>query len=176
MNKVNTILMSVLSIVLIHASGEAQFAKGKNYLGAHLGLSGVGSTISFGADYERGITDKIGPGYIGLGGTIDYWSYDFNYLLVGSGFSYKYVALGVTGNYHLIVGDPKWDPFGGLVLGYYIVSVSTPAGTYTGGFDGSRLFLGLDLGVRYAISPQVDLQARLGFGPYILAVGADYKF
>jgi hypothetical protein len=176
MNKLTTTLLAVaVSLLMLQSTGSAQFAKGKNYLGAHIGLSGVGSTVTFGADYERGITEKLGPGVIGVGATVDYWSYSFDYLFTRGDFSYKYISIGLLGNYHYILTDKKWDPWAGLVLGYYIVNVTTPVGSFTG-FEGSRLYLGLQLGCRYSLNDQFDLQARLGFGPYIVAVGADFKF
>ena len=170
------VLTAVVAACLlgISTSADAQFAKGQNYLGPHIGLSGVGSTFSFGGDYERGITDKIGPGSIGIGAMVDYWSYGFNYAFALGDFSYKYLSIGFTGSYHFILDDHRWDPFAGLVLGYYIVSVSTPAGTYTG-FEGNRVYLGLQAGVRYAFTDRLYGQARLGFGPYIIAVGVDFK-
>lgn len=170
-----TLLAVTASLLILHGTGNAQFAKGKNYLGAHVGLSGIGSTLTFGADYERGITEKLGPGVIGVGATVDFWSYNFDYVFTKGDFSYRYVSIGLLGNYHYILTDKRWDPWAGLVLGYYVVSVSSPAGTFTG-FDGSRIYLGMQLGCRYALTDQFDLQARLGFGPYILAIGADFKF
>jgi hypothetical protein len=169
-------LTAVVAVCLFGNSntGVAQFTKGENYLGAHLGLSGVGSAFTFGADYERGVTDKMGPGTIGVGAMVDYWTYSFNYPFALGDFSYNYVSIGFTGNYHFILDDHRWDPFAGLVLGYYVVNVSTPAGNYTG-FEGSRAYLGLVGGIRYAFTPRLDGQARLGFGPYILAVGVDFK-
>jgi hypothetical protein len=176
MKKLATMLAAVaMSLLLLQDTGSAQFAKGKNYAGAHIGLSGLGSTFTFGADYERGITEKLGPGVIGVGATVDFWSYNFDYAFTAGDYSYKYVSIGLLGNYHYILQDKKWDPWAGLVLGYYIVSVKTPVGSFTG-FDGSRLYLGMQLGCRYALNDQFDLQARLGFGPYIVAVGADFKF
>jgi hypothetical protein len=175
MKKLSLALLLGVCLFGIHDSGFAQFAKGRNWLGAHVGLSGVGSTISFGADYEHGLVDKIGPGGIGIGAQVDYWSYNFDYVFTKGDFSYKYISIAVSGNYHLILDDKKWDPFAGLVIGYYIVNVSTPAGSFTG-FEGSRIYLGMQAGVRYALTDKFDLQARLGFGPYIIAVGADFKF
>ncbi len=168
-----------MAALLLSLTGVAQFQKGKNYVGAHIGLSGVGSSVSIGGDYEIGVTDKIGIGTIGVGALLDYWSYSFTYGgyfgPVTGDFSYHYWSIGAMGNYHFILDDKKWDPFAGLVLGYYIVGVSTPIGSYTG-FDASRMFLGLQVGARYQFSPSWTAQARLGFGASILALGVDYRF
>ena len=161
----------VFGFVFCSSLGNAQFEKGKNYLGPHLGISGIGSTFTIGGDYERGVTENVG-----VGALVDYWSYDFSYLAVSSGYSYKYITIGGTGSYHFMLDDKKWDPFVGLALGYYIVSIKTPAGGVSTGLDASRLFLGGQGGVRYFFSPNLAGQARVGFGAYILAVGVDFKF
>jgi hypothetical protein len=170
MRFIKLLLTLLVAIGICVASADAQFAKGKSFLGPHIGLSGVGSTITFGGDYEYGVTKEIG-----IGALVDYWKYDFDFFLTSSGFSYSYLVIGATGSYHFDIKEPKWDVFGGLALGYYIVSVTTPVGTFTG-FDSSRLFVGLQGGARYFISPNLALQGRLGFGAYILAVGVDFKF
>lgn len=159
------------ALVLCASLGNAQYEKGKNFLGPHLGLSGIGSTFTIGADYEYGVTENIG-----VGGLFDYWSYDFSSFGFSSGYSYKYITIGGTGSYHFMMDDKKWDPFVGLALGYYIVSVTTPAGGISTGLDVSRLFLGGQGGVRYFFTPKLAGQARVGFGAYILAVGVDFKF
>lgn len=162
----------VLGLVLCESStGNAQYQKGKNFLGPHVGLSGIGSTFTIGGDYEYGVTENVG-----VGGLVDYWSYSFG----DFGFTdwkYTYITIGATGSYHfLIPGESKWDPFAGLALGYYIVSVSTPNYTGPATYDASRLFIGIQGGVRYFFTPNIAAQARAGFGAYILAVGVDFKF
>lgn len=173
---------TVIAIMLITTTAKAQFENGSNYLGAHVGLSGVGSALTLGLDYERGITNagEVGPGIIGIGGIFDYFSYgtnDFGYSDVGN---WTYVDFGVTGMYHFVLGNKKWDPFVGLVLGYEVASWSWK-GNYSylntyytpsaGGF-----ILGGSAGIRYFLNNNWALQARVGFGFYILAVGVDYKF
>lgn len=167
-------------VLLFTLTGTAQFEKGRNYVGAHLGLSGVGSAVTLGGDYEIGVSNRIGIGTIGVGALLDFWSYTFTYALYRGpaalgDFSYRYTSIAAMGNYHFILDDRKWDPFAGLVLGYYIVSARTPLGSWSG-LEASRLYLGLQIGARYQFSPSWTAQARLGFGPYILAIGADFRF
>ncbi len=175
---------SLFALTFAARPANAQFENQKNFLGAHIGLSGVGSALTLGADYERGITNvgEVGPGIIGVGGLFDYFSYgssDYGYSDVGS---WTYIDFGVTGMYHFVLSDKKWDPFVGLVLGYEVASWKWK-GEYSylnseygyspsaGGFT-----LGGSAGIRYFLSDNWTAQARVGFGFYILAVGVDYKF
>ena len=172
-----SLVLVLVAALALSSMANAQWQKDKNYAGVNVGLSGVGSTLTFGADYERDVYDLSGgAGSIGVGGLFNYWSYDFTALVGTSGFSYRYITLGVTGSYHLALPDKKWDPFAGLVIGYYIVNVKTPTGTFTFAFDSNRAFFGFQGGVRYFFSPNVAAQARVGFGAYILAVGVDFSF
>lgn len=175
---------SLFAVTFAARPAAAQFEFGKNYAGAHIGLSGVGSALTLGVDYERGITKvgEVGPGIIGIGGLFDYFSYgssDYGYSDVGT---WTYVDLGVSGMYHFVLSDTKWDPFLGIVLGYEVASWSWK-GNYSylnsqygysptaGGFT-----LGGSAGIRYFLNDNWTAQARVGFGFYILAVGVDYKF
>ncbi len=180
--------MLVLFVIIITALGlitstaNAQFVKGGNYIGAHIGLSGVGSAITLGLDYERAITDpgEVGPGIIGIGGVFDYFTYgsnEFGYSDVGT---WTYIDFGVSGMYHFVLDNKKLDPFVGLILGYEVASWSWK-GDYSylnkyyspsaGGFT-----LGGSVGIRYFINDNLALQARAGFGFYLVAVGVDFKF
>jgi hypothetical protein len=58
-----------LATALGSSAASAQWEQGKRFAGPHIGLSGVGSTISFGAAYELA----------------DYWSYGF-----GGGNDFEY--------------------------------------------------------------------------------------
>jgi hypothetical protein len=161
-------------------NANAQFNNGNNCLGAHVGLSGVGSALTLGLDYERAVTEpgKAGPGIIGIGGLFDYyhWSEDF----FGYGGSWTYIDLGVSGMYHFIIpGNRKIDPFVGLVLGYEIATWSWSSSMSGYGFSNPTaggFTLGGSAGIRYFLSDQWALQARVGFGFYLFAVGIDYKF
>jgi len=176
LRKLSAALLATFVVAFFAPKANAQFEYQKNYLGAHIGLSGVGSTLTYGLDYERAITQpgEVGPGMIGLGGLFDYYHYSEDFGGFGGGWTY--IDLGVSGMYHFVLDNKKWDPFLGLVLGYEIASWSwTGVSGYTsptaGGFT-----LGGSAGVRYFLSDQWALQARVGFGFYLFAVGVDYKF
>ena len=42
--------------------------------------------------------------------------------------SYAYFVLGARAAYHLKLESPKIDPYGGIMLGYNIVSFDEPSG------------------------------------------------
>jgi hypothetical protein len=163
----------VLGGVLLPGSVAAQFGANQKYLGVHLGLSGVGSTAAFGVNGEMAYNDRIS-----IGAWADTWSYGETYGTALGEYSWdiRYIALAGTGAYHFpIKSAPKWDPFVGLALGYYMVSTETSGigVTYTG--DANRIFLGGFGGARYSFSPTMAGVARLGFGASYLTLGLDFK-
>ncbi len=172
-----TVILAALSVAIFAPKASAQFENQRNFAGVHIGLSGVGSALALGLDYERGVTNvgDVGPGIIGIGGLFDYYSYGSNYNYGGQ---WTYVDIGVSGMYHFVLKDRKWDPFIGLVLGYEAASWTWDSGYHgyitsptAGGFT-----LGASAGVRYFFSRNWAAQARIGFGFYILALGVDYSF
>lgn len=168
----------LLACIISSSTAHAQFVNGKSYLGPHIGLGYVGSGLTFGADYETPITKpgEVGPGMIGIGGELDYtsWGSGDN----SFGYTWTFFDIGVSGNYHFMLDNKKIDPFVGLILGYRAASFKWNDGTSTTsaltGYGG--LNLGGSAGVRYFLSPNLALQARLGFGFYLLAVGVDFAF
>jgi hypothetical protein len=171
-------LLPVLSLLagglLLPGEASAQFAMKQKYLGAHVGVSGVGSAAALGVNGEIAYNDRIG-----IGAWLDTWSYGDSYTTVGGNYDWdvRYIALAGTGAYHFPVkSTPKLDPFLGLALGYYVVNSKADgfAGvTYAG--SASRVFLGAFGGARYAFKENLSGVARLGFGASYLTVGLDLK-
>ncbi|MCL4540151.1 MAG: hypothetical protein M1378_11255 [Bacteroidetes bacterium] len=177
MRKLLLVGLSGVVLTFFVPAARAQFVDQMNYIGPHIGLSGVGSALTLGLDYERGITTpgQVGPGVIGIGGLFDYYSYGD----AGLGGNWTYIDIGVSGMYHFVLSDKQWDPFLGLVLGYEAASWSWNsnynglglASPTAGGFT-----LGGSAGVRYFFNNNWAAQARVGFGFYVLALGVDYSF
>jgi len=185
LRKLSTSIVAAMMVALFASSASAQFENQKNYAGVHVGLSGVGSALTLGLDYERGVTDigQVGPGIIGIGGIFDYYSYTDN--PGGYGGTWTYIDIGVTGMYHFVLENRKWDPFLGIYIGdeitswswgdqakAYYASIGYPLPSETSG----GISVGGSAGIRYFFNDQWAAQARVGFGFYILAVGVDYKF
>jgi Outer membrane protein beta-barrel domain len=169
------VALPVLAVSLRPASVAAQWELGQKYLGAHIGLSGVGSTAAYGVNGEYAYNE-----HIGIGAWLDTWSYGDSYFVSGVdyGWDVRYVAIAGTGSYHFpIESQPKLDPFVGLGIGYYIVSASYNGGGVVADYGGSanRLFVGGFGGIRYAFKENLLGVARLGFGASYLTVGLDFK-
>jgi len=168
------LLGAALSAALVTPSGAtAQLTKGQKTLGVHVGLSGVGSAAAIGVNGDVAYNDRIS-----IGAWLDTWSYGDNYTYTGgtAKWNVRYIALAGTGAYHFpIESNPKWDPFVGLALGYYIVSSSTSS-TFGGSYGGSasRVFVGGFGGARYHFKPNVAGVARVGFGASYLTLGVDF--
>jgi hypothetical protein len=166
-------LAALTAGLLAPAAAQAQFGEGARHVGAHVGLSGVGSAPSIGVNGELAITKNIA-----IGGWADTWSYGETVGTAVGAYSWdiRYVAVAGTGAYHFpIESTPKLDPFLGLALGYFIVSSKATGftGSYTG--DASRIFLGGFGGARYFFNERVAGVARAGFGAAYLTVGVDLK-
>jgi len=171
--KYRILSLFLLAALLVPAAASAQFGPDQKYLGAHVGVSSVGSTASFGVSGEVAYNENIT-----IGGWLDTWSYGESYgsAVGGGNWDIRYIALAGTGAYHFpIENNPKLDPFLGVAIGYYVVSTSgSVAGfEYTG--SSNRLFVGGYAGARYFFKPNVAGVARVGFGSAYLTLGVDLK-
>lgn len=170
------ILLLFIAFLFTASISFAQFEAGKSYAGPAVGLSFLGSTLSFGASYEYGMSVKeIGfdaPGVLGIGGIVRYWSYDVGY------WSYSDLLIAAQGNYHFVLDNKKIDPYLGLVLGYDIGTFDVGDNFFGDTSYGGFVF-GAQFGARYWISPTMAVNARLGTGSNsgsTLDVGVDFKF
>ena len=84
--------------------------------------------------------------------------------LHGYSWSYKYIPIGVTANYHFKLDEPKIDPFVGLGLGYNVISCSV-TGTFNGdcGYS-SGIYAIARAGARYFFSPKMAVYGDVGAG------------
>ncbi len=146
-------------------------------IGPVIGLGGInGASASFGGRFEHAIKPlpDLGNGTLGIEASFDYYSWSTNF--IGYSYSYKYIPIGVTANYHFKLDEPKIDPFIGAGLGYNIVSCSG-----TGAFDNDRVrlqqriyFIGR-VGARYFFAPKMALYADVGAGGAAFNVGLMFK-
>jgi hypothetical protein len=145
--------------------------------GVGIGLSGLYGTSSLPPiflAFETGVADKIT-----LGGIIAYAgsSYDYPY---GS-FKYSYIPIEVRGEYHFLDHNPKIDAYGGVGVGYTIVSASStyngPGANYFTGYSASGSYAVFDIfaGGRYYFSPKFAVQGEVGYGIGFIRIGVAYK-
>jgi outer membrane protein W len=158
--------------VAVPAFASGQLTTGQKFLGAHVGLSAVGSAPSVGVSGEVAYNDRIA-----IGAFADTWSYGEEYRssIGTTRWDVRYIAVAGTGAYHFPVeSNPKLDPFLGIGLGYYIVSSETTSQGVSFSGDSSRVFLGGFGGLRYHFKETVSGVARLGFGSSYLTLGVDW--
>jgi hypothetical protein len=199
-------IVSLFAAVLISSSavfgqeGSSQaFGKGTNVINAGVGLGGYYSywgngyaqTPNFVLAYENGTFGNVGPGTISLGGLLSYKGISYNWI-GGDGFSYterwRYWILGFRSAYHLnIAGAPRFDPYGGLMLGYYFLgyTFSTDNPNYRQPGNPGYIYyvasypdyyaLSIFIGARYYLSNSIALWGELGYGYSTLAVGLSFK-
>jgi hypothetical protein len=172
------LLFFTVTFSFFQSSTFAQYTIEKHYAGPSIGLSFLGSTFQFGANYEYAINIE-NFGSVGIGGVFRYWGYSENF--TAGKWSYTNILLGVQGNYHFkINGNEQLDPYAGIVLAYDGGSVSykgTLKNYPTPSHGG--LWLGAQGGLRVWFNPNLALTGRAGFGTLSygsLELGIDVKF
>jgi hypothetical protein len=171
--------LSLVALVAVTAPSAAQqFDNGNLYVGPRVWIGNLNGSAAIGGQIERGFTapGEVGPGIIGGGVGVDYYSWSQN-LTLGD-FNYSVVPFQLFGNYHFVIEkNRRIDPYLGLAFVYSMVSSSwdgtgigagaSVAGNYT-------TFAGQG-GVRYFMSDRVSLQGQVGFGYGTLGMGATFK-
>jgi len=180
------ILLVLLVLFFFMGNINAQFEMGKHYVGPSLGVGAGGYGLSFGADYEYGISLKeIGfdePGALGVGVILRYysWSQSFTFLNLTYEWSYTDIIIGAQGNYHFKLSNEKFDPWVGLILGFDISSASwNGPDNFGGNLDASTgwVFFNASIGARYWFSPTIAARIGFGFGNIVSSIifGVDFK-
>jgi hypothetical protein len=159
------------------------FDAGDNAIGIAVGVGpahtyglATGSSPAFIANYEHGIVGNLGPGTLSIGGEFGIYStyYDFD-----RDYSARWttVAFAVRGIYHLTIlkdKNNKFDPYGGIALGFYSVSYSRDYPGYE--HYGSTPFVGPFVGAKYNFTPSFGAWTELGVDITILKFGLNFNF
>jgi hypothetical protein len=121
--------------------------------------------------YEYGLFDGLidGKASIGIGGYLGYTAnrfkntnYDFSYLLIGPRASFHYNPI------------DKLDTYGGLMMGYNIVSSSGDDGWKPD--NKSRFIQALYVGAHYYFVSNISAFAEIGYGISLIETGLSFKF
>lgn len=140
-------------------------------LGGFAGVYGTSSMPAIAASYEMGLNENIS-----VGGIVGYTGSEESNSFVKV--EYSYILVGARGAYHYdLLHNEKIDTYGGIMLGYNIVS-STVTSTFPGfgaAASSSYLAFGGFIGGRYYFTPQLAAQAELGYGIGLLTIGVSYK-
>jgi hypothetical protein len=138
----------------------------------HAGIYGDMDFPPISLGFQYGIEDKIS-----IGGIVGFSSSSDDY---GWGkWSYSYIFIGARGEYHFLENSENIDAYGGLTLGYDIVSSSWEAkdeGNHFGNDASSSYALwGLHVGAKYYFNPKVAAFAELGYGVSYITAGVAFK-
>jgi len=175
------LLISVLTILVLSISfSQMAYKKGDQVINLGLGIGGLAGAYGTGSiaitgGYEYGVTENIS-----LGGVVGYSSSSETFY-GDYGWKYTYIIIGARGAYHAdLFHNPNIDTYGGILLGYNIVSSKATGslpyfGYYSSGASASFLEYGVFVGGRYYFNPKWAIQAELGYGLGILNVGIAYK-
>lgn len=172
-----TAILAVFNIISF-----SQLKEKDNLLGGSIGFWAKGEVPMFGLNFESQLT-QAGIGTISLGGIFRYYSYSYNYSN-GDSRKYSFSSFGIQSNYNFNqIGEGKFIPFFGLVLGYNYVNTTytdfTKRGVYISDVTyKSGAWLWGQGGFRYFFSPNVAGSVRIGFGNNdfnTLELGVDFK-
>ncbi len=176
------LLIALAFILALGYTAEAQktqtyYKVGESNLNIGVGL---GSTLvgdldlpPISASYEVG-SDLFKIPNVSLGGYVGFAQSSEEYFAWK--WSYTHIILGARGSYHFYA-DKMWDCYGGLMIGYNIVSSSVdgPGDDYAFSAASSGMTYSLHLGARYFISNSFGLYAELGYGVAYLNFGATFS-
>lgn len=170
-------LATLCATARAQATGTPVFDKGTNVINLGIGLgttlygSGYDGTFPpITIAYERGIAN----GQFGIGGYLAHTGARYgdkhDYL------KYAYTVIGIRGDYHFYMTD-KLDTYGGLMLGYDIVTDKWHGeGEPVYKDSGSEAAYSLFVGARYYFAPSIGAFAELGYGIAVLNLGLAFKF
>lgn len=167
-------VVSVLSVLMLAAASQARaqgFGVGYTDIGPVIGLGSIGDAgVSIGGRFEYGIKDlpDLGNGVLSFSASVDHYSYNLY------GYGWSYTPIGAAISYHFHLDNRKIDPFIGLGLGDYIVTLPA-CGNVPGCSGNSGVYFIGRLGLRYFMAPSVALYGDVGAGAGALHVGLMFK-
>ena len=174
---VGSVTVAAVVVAASAAQVSAQVSKGYTDVGAVVGIGNLGSaSASFGGRFEHifKVLPDLGGGLLGIGLSADYYSYSNGY--TGYNYSFKYIPIGATVNYHFKLENKKFDPFIGAGLGYQIINCSySGIGGSTNFCGNSAIYFIGRAGGRYFFTPSVAAYADVGAGAATLNLGVTFK-
>jgi len=167
-------------LTVIASTSYSQLKEGDGLLGPSLGFWTAPNAPTFGLNYESQLTQLGDVATLSLGGVFRYTSFR-DYYYTSDYPNTNYITLGLQSNLNFNqIGDGKFVPFVGLVLGYNSISNSnvTPGGrVYTTTYN-SGMWIWGQAGMRYFFSPRVAGALRIGAGNFnfnVIELGLDFK-
>jgi hypothetical protein len=162
------IFSTIVLLLLTFQLSFSQLKDGDNLLGISLGFWPNNNAPVIGANFESQLT-QAGVGTFALGGIFKYYTFSVAYSN-GDSRRYSFSTFGVQGNYNFNqIGDGKFVPFLGAVIGYNSISNTytnvTPNAVYISDVNySSGAWLWGQAGFRYFFSNSIAGGLRVGFG------------
>ncbi len=179
-------LLLAISVNAQKKKGGAKpaFDAGDNAIGIALGFGpshtyGLASNYSpaFIVNYEHGIVPNLGPGTLAIGGELGWQTSRYDYDYGGYRARWTTFTFAVRGIYHLTIlkdKNNKFDPYGGLAAGAYIVSYDNDApgaDTYP-----SAPFVAPFVGTKYNFTRAFGAWSELGWDVAVFKLGLNFNF
>jgi len=184
MKTITQIAIVFFSFLFATSLSAQSFDQQTKILQGGIGLGGWAGTYTsqtpiLSVTYEQGLKDQVGPGNIGIGGSlgVKVAKYSGGEGLGAFDYTYTYSFAAIRGAYHPnFAQTEKWDGYAGMSLGAYNLNVDYDD-AYVGVDTGGTFFdWGLVLGARYYFTPSIAAYAELGYGMGVLNTGVAYKF
>ena len=179
MRQIRLVVLSSVLCLAMASFASAQddgFVVGYTDVGPTLGLGGIGDAgFAIGGRFEHGFRalPDLGNGVLGIGVSVDRYSYDYD--VFGTDYGFSYTPIAVTGNYHFRLENRKIDPFVGAGLGYLRVSFDCGGSPFCDDVSNSGIYFVGHGGIRYFWRPAMALYADIGHGAATLNVGLMFK-
>ena len=136
--------------------------------------------------YEYGLSDKIGIGYIGVGGLLSIGGAEYNNKSQNTPYpvDYSQTLIGPRAAYHFdmvdLTGSNDWsniDVYGGAFLGLKFESTkyTNPISNAKEKEKNTKLATDLFAGIRYGFNDNIGAFAELGFGVSYFSVGVSWR-
>ncbi|MGQ1785634.1 MULTISPECIES: outer membrane beta-barrel protein [unclassified Saccharicrinis] len=188
-----TIIISVVTFFLITISINAQpLTFEQQDIGIAVGVPSMNDNMytsqspAITIHYEYGLSDKIGMGYIGVGGLLSMAGGEYNNSILNTSFSvdYSQTLIGPRAVYHFdmvdLTGSQEWrniDVYGGAFLGLKFERAKYTNPNTQNNVKDNDTTLATDLfaGIRYGFNKNIGAFAELGFGVSYFSVGVNWR-
>jgi hypothetical protein len=177
-----TLISAIIITALAAQFSFSQLKERDNVLGVSLGFWPANSAPVVGVNFESHLS-QAGVGTISLGGLFRYYTYGVTYSN-GDSRRYNFSSFGIQSNYNFNqIGDGKFVPYLGLVIGYNSINNSytnvTPNAVYISDVTyTSGAWIWGQAGMRYFFSHSVAGTLRVGLGNNnfnTVELGLDFK-
>ena len=186
-------LLAALTSSTTYADDPA-FDKGSSTIGLALG-TGVNYGYysgnlapSIALIFDHGFFPEVGPGTIGIGGTVAYKSGHYDYAYGDYKYKWSSVIIAARGTYHLTLlkdKNNKFDPYGGVVLGVRINHYDDTFDDYYYNYyhvhyytqrSSADLVRGVFVGAKYNFTKAFGVFAEIGNDVSIICGGINLNF